>query len=125
MSLKDYFEIAEGTGILATTDSEGTVDAAVYARPHFPDDDEHRLAFIMSNRISYKNIQSNPKAVYLFMEKGEGYKGKRLYLVKTDEDGSPEAVERMRRKPGIHTEDVSDKQVVYFRVENVRPLVGD
>ncbi len=34
MSLTDYFETVEGTGILATADSEGNVDLAIYARPH-------------------------------------------------------------------------------------------
>ncbi len=125
MSLRDYFEGMEGTGILATADSEGKVDAAVYARPHFPDDDEHQLAFIMSSRLSYHNIRSNPHAVYVFLEKGGGYQGKRLYLEKTGEDGSPEAVERMRRKPCKYTDDVSGKQVVFFRVVKERPLVGD
>jgi len=62
-------------------------------------------------------------SAYVFMEKG--YQVKRIYLVKTGEDASAETVERMRRKPCKHSEDVSDKQVVYFRVENERPLVGD
>ncbi len=125
MSLKEYFEKTEGTGVLATAHSEGKVDAAVYARPHFPQDNDHTLAFIMSSRRSYRYIQSNPNAVYVFMEKGEGYQGKRIYLMKTGEDASAETVEKMRRKPCKHSEDVSDKQVVYFKVKSQRPLVGD
>ena len=125
MSLKEYFEQTEGAGILATASSEGQVDAAVYARPHFPEDNDHTLAFIMSSRLSYRYIQTNPNAVYVFMEKGEGYQGKRIYLVKTGEDASAETVEKMRRKPCRYSRDLSDSQVVYFRVENVRPLVGD
>ena len=125
MFLKEYFEKTEGTGVLATANSDGKVDAAVYASPHFPEDNDHTLAFIMSSRLSYQYIQTNPNAVYVFMEKGKGYQGKRIYLVKTGEDASDETVEKMRRKPCRHSEDVSDKQVVYFRVENERPLVGD
>ena len=34
MELKEYFESAKGVGILATADSKGHVDAAVYSRPH-------------------------------------------------------------------------------------------
>jgi hypothetical protein len=30
MALKDYFEEQKGTGVLATADSSGKVDAAVY-----------------------------------------------------------------------------------------------
>ncbi len=125
MSLKEYFETTEGTGILATANPDGKVDAAVYARPHFPEGNDRTLAFIMSSRLSYRYLQANPNAVYVFMEKGEGYRGKRLYLFKTGEDASAETIEKMRRKPCGHFEGVSDKQVVYFRVENERPLVGD
>ena len=34
MNLKKYFEINHGTGVLATADNDGTVDAAIYSRPH-------------------------------------------------------------------------------------------
>jgi hypothetical protein len=43
--LKAYFENTEGSGILATADSSGKVDAAIYSRPHFLE--EGTLAFIM------------------------------------------------------------------------------
>jgi hypothetical protein len=35
MDVKTYFENTKGSGILATADKDGMVDAAVYARPHF------------------------------------------------------------------------------------------
>ena len=38
MNLKTYFEDTEGTGVLATADSNGKVDTAIYARPHFMED---------------------------------------------------------------------------------------
>lgn len=34
-ALKFYFENTKGTGVLATADSDGKVDAAIYSRPHF------------------------------------------------------------------------------------------
>jgi len=34
MNLKTYFENTRGTGIISTADSNGRVNAAVYARPH-------------------------------------------------------------------------------------------
>ncbi len=37
MSLQDYFENVQGLGILATADSDGMVDLAVYAKPHVTD----------------------------------------------------------------------------------------
>ena len=78
MNLTEYFDNAEGTGVLATADGDGNVDLAVYGKPHMMD--EETAAFIMSDRLSHKNVTSNPNAAYLFMEKGPGYKGKRLYL---------------------------------------------
>jgi hypothetical protein len=33
--LRSYFEKAEGRGVIATSDKDGKVNAAVYSRPHF------------------------------------------------------------------------------------------
>ena len=124
MNLADYFEKTEGLGVLATADSNGNVDAALYARPHVIDED--MLAFIMSDRLSHKNLSSNPKAAYIFVEHGPGYKGKRLYLTKEREETDPELVESMkRRKTDEDSSGVSNQYLVYFRLDKVRPLVGD
>jgi hypothetical protein len=123
MDLRQYFETSEGMGALATSDSQGNIDAAIYARPHIMDDGT--AAFIMRPRLSYKNIQSNPKAAYLFIEEGAGYNGKRLYLEKVREEADPAAVEQLRRRPGGQCGGEEQARVVYFRILNVRPLVGD
>ena len=73
MELKDYFEKTTGTGVLSTADSSGHVDAAIYSRPHFIEGET--LAFIMPDRLTHHNLQSNDHAAYLFMEDGPGYKG--------------------------------------------------
>ena len=96
MNLSEYFEKATGLGILATSDSAGAVNAAVYAKPHFID--EETIAFIMADKLTHHNVQQNPRAAYLFKEAGEKYVGKRLYLRKTKEVQDPEAVHEMRRK---------------------------
>ena len=46
MNLADYFETAEGTGILATADSHGNVDMAIYAHPHMMDDETDRKSVV-------------------------------------------------------------------------------
>jgi hypothetical protein len=38
MALKDYFENTKGVGVIAASDKEGKVNAAVDARPHFLED---------------------------------------------------------------------------------------
>lgn len=84
MDLKEYFENTKGIGILGTADDAGKVDAAVYARPTILEDGS--LAFIMRDRLTHHNLQSNSHATYLFVENGPGYKGKRLYLTKVREE---------------------------------------
>ena len=51
MDIKDYFENAEGNGILSTADGKGKVDAAIYSRPHFMDDGT--IALIMRDRLTH------------------------------------------------------------------------
>jgi hypothetical protein len=124
MTLRDYFDTATGTGILATADKEGNVNAAIYSRPHFMEDES--IAFIMADRRTHFNLQSNPKAVYLFRESGKGYRGSRLYLTKVREEKNSTLIQSLRRKPHAHTggNDTEVRYLVYFRIDNVLPLVG-
>ena len=124
MNLSGYFENTEGTGILATADSNGNVDIALYARPHVID--EQTVAFIMNEHLSYKNLTSNPKAAYLFLEEGTGYSGKRLYLTKIREDTDAELITSMKkRKTEKYNDSDSKKHLVYFRVDKIRVLIGE
>jgi len=125
MDLTDYFEATKGTGILATADSDGNVDLAIYARPHMEDDET--LVLVMSDKLSHANLQTNPKASYMFIEKAKGYQGKRLYLQKIREDDDPELVQSIRRRKRYDEEGeaISGSRAVYFKVSKIRPLVGD
>lgn len=123
MNLSQYFEGKEGIGILSTADGGGNVDSAIYAAPHIMDDET--IAFIMRPRRSYANIQKNPKAVYMFVEKDNGYKGKRIYLEKTAEETNPEKVNLLRRSHHGRLSDEEKATLVYFKVTATRALVGD
>ena len=125
MGLSDYFETTEGTGILSTADSDGNVDSAIYAIPHIVDDET--LVLVMADKLSHANLQTNPKATYMFIEKAQGYKGKRLYLQKIREENDPELVQSIRRRKRYSEEGeaVSGSSAVYFKVVKTRPLVGD
>jgi hypothetical protein len=124
MNLSEYFENTKGVGVLATADSDGKVDAAIYARPHFMEDGS--IAFIMRDRLSHANLQSNPHAAFLFMEDGSGYKGKRLFLIKTREEENSELIKELSRrsynsdKGGLE----ESKFVVFFKLEKELPLIG-
>jgi len=112
MRLREYFESVKGRGVLATADADGKVDAAIYATPHFMDDDE-TIAFIMRDRLTHHNLQSNAHAAYLFMESGGGFAGKRLFLTKTREEQDSELLNSLRRRtyPGDEKE---PKFLVFF-----------
>jgi hypothetical protein len=124
MDLKEYFENKEGLGVIATAGKDGRIDAAVYARPHVMKDG--LLAFIMRDRTTHDNLQANPRATFLFKEDGSGYEGKRLYLIKVKEEDNAEIIESIRRRSYL-----SDKYneestfLVYFKVDDERPLIGD
>ncbi len=121
-ALKFYFENTKGTGILSTADSSGKVDAAIYSRPHFLEEDQ--LAFIMRDRLTHQNLTSNPHATFLFIENGPGYKGKRLFLKKVKEEENPELVGKIKRRR--YTDDKQEPRfLVYFTLEKELPLIGD
>lgn len=121
MNLYEYFENTEGRGVLSTADTDGNVDAAVYARPHVMEDGT--LAIIMRDRLTHSNLQSNPNACYLFMENGPDYKGKRLFLKKIREEKDAELISELRRRQYIRKNDDSEF-LVFFDVTGELPLVG-
>jgi hypothetical protein len=124
MELKEYFEDTKGTGVLATADSEGKVDAAIYSRPHILDDGT--AAFVMRERLTHHNIQSNPNAAYLFIEEGGGYSGKRLFLTKIREEKDSELADQLKRRFLTPEEDKAKgpKFLVVFTIDKVLPLIG-
>ncbi len=124
MKLKDYFEQTTGTGLLSTADSDGKVDAAIYARPHVMDDGS--LAFLMRDRLTHHNIQQNRFAVYLFIEAAAGHRGVRLYLEKTKEETDAALIQTMTRRWLSPEEDAAKgpKFLVYFKVEKMLTLIG-
>ena len=125
MDLKGYFDRAKGTGVLATSDKEGKVNVALYARPHVNEDKS--ISFIMADRLSHANLQENEQAAYIFTEDGRGYEGKRLILKKLSEDTDPEKIEALRRRPlkKVCKGNYDEKRfLVTFEIVEERPLVG-
>jgi len=121
MELKEYFENTEGNGILSTADGNGRVDTAIYSRPHIMDDGT--IALIMRDRLTHLNLQSNPYACYLFIEKGPGYKGKRLFLTKVREEQDSGLLQSLQRRQYINEKDEA-KFLVFFKIDKELPLVG-
>jgi hypothetical protein len=125
MKISEYFEKKKGRGVIATADPEGKVGVAVYARPHFID--EKTVAFIMADRLMHKNVQSNPHAAYLFLESGDRYVGKRLYLTRIKEEKNSDLIDKIRRRESCPVYDKyrdKTRYLVYFHVDKVLPLIG-
>lgn len=124
MKLSEYFHQKSGVGVLATANSSGEVDTAIYSTPHICDDNS--IAFIMRDRLTHNYLQSNSFASYLFIEAGGGYKGIRLYLKKIREDDNPELIASMTRRHLSPEEDRAKgpKFIVYFAVNRILPLIG-
>jgi hypothetical protein len=124
MNLSEYFDNTKGVGILATADANGKVDAAIYARPHIMEDET--IAFIMRDRLSHANLQSNPHAAFVFMEDTSGYKGKRLFLIKTREEENIELINELSRRSYVSDKESSKESrfLVFFKLEKELPLIG-
>jgi hypothetical protein len=121
MDRKEYFENTKGLGVLATSDDDGKVDAAVYARPHFMENGT--IAMIMRDRLTHHNLSSNSHAAYLFKEDGPGYKGKRLFLTKVGEEENTELLQSLQTRQYIDEKDET-RFLVFFRIDKELPLVG-
>jgi hypothetical protein len=123
MDLAEYFENQKGTGVLATADDQGRVDVAVYARPHVID--RETIAFIMPDRLTHHNLQTNNHAAYLFMEQAPGYKGIRLFLTRVHEEEDSELLHSIRRRRYASEEGEEEPRfLVFFKVDKVLPLIG-
>lgn len=124
MNLKDYFSEEKGIGVIATSDTDGVVDTAIYSRPHVLENDT--VAFIMRDRLSHKNLQENGHANYMYMEPGAGYNGVRLFMTKIDETQDHTLIESMSRRHLNPEEDRAkgNKFLVYFKVSRVLNLIG-
>ena len=83
--LMELFNKYPRIGALATANKEGDVNVAVFGSPRMVD--ENTVVMGIGNNRSYRNLQRNPKAVFIVMEPGEtvrDWKGARVYLEAVD-----------------------------------------
>lgn len=64
----------------------------------------------------------NPKASFLFVENGSGYKGIRIYLTKTGETNDKEQIENLKRRSSSNDQ---ERFLVTFEVDQAIELIGD
>ena len=114
-------------GSLATTDKNGTVNAAVFGSPRMISEDTVVMA-IGENR-SYRNLQENPKAAFLVVEPGDKpqeWKGVRVYLEVDSFERYGELLDSFRekiRKMAGNEAAEAIQAAIRFKVTDVRPLI--
>jgi len=125
MDLVKYFDENNGVGILGTFQTDGAIDLALYAKPVMVD--ENTIALVMKQRQSHENLKTYLQAAYLFLAEGSGYNGLRLHLTKLREESNRAMIAELRKKrPSMFAEsDDSQKFLVFFQVDRIRPLVGE
>lgn len=123
MKLHDMFP-AGGRGVIATSDSSGNVNSAVYARPHIVD--EKTVAWGMTEGRTWACVKENPHAAYLYMNPGPGYSGVRLKLALQELLEGGDMLDAVKK----HTAEIVSpaaaeavRHVAYFEVEEIRPLI--
>ena len=83
--LMEMFNKYPRIGALATANREADVNAAVFGSPRMID--ENTVIMGIGENRSFRNLQRNPKAVFIVMEPGEtvmDWKGARVYLEAVD-----------------------------------------
>jgi len=123
MSLKKMFPPG-GRGVIAASDSSGSVNTAIYAQPHVID--EKTVAWGMTEGRTWACLKENPHASYLYMNPGPGFAGVRLGLTLKELTSGGDLMEEIR----AHTAEIVSpaaaqavRHVAYFEVTEVRPLI--
>jgi len=113
-----------GRGVIGTADANGVVNMAVFATPHVID--EETLAWGFTEGRSLANLKQNPHASYLYLAPTRGYSGWRLALTLKKQTGGGDlltAIQQAASRAAGPQAGAAIKQVVYFQVDEVRPLM--
>jgi hypothetical protein len=125
--LMELFNKYPRIGALATANKEGDVNVAVFGSPRMVD--EETIVMGIGNNRSYRNLQRNPKAVFIVMEPGEtvmDWKGARVYLeavdLATDGEFYNQTKQHIAKSSGVQAVKMI-QAAVRFKITEVRPIV--
>lgn len=123
MKLSELFA-SPGFAVMSTAAADGSVNSAVYARPHVID--ETTLVWGMTDRRTYRNVSQNRHASFLFKTGNPGFSGVRLTLelIRTEEDG--ELLETIKANADVVVGPGAGAAVTHaawFRVTERRELI--
>jgi hypothetical protein len=79
----------------------------------------------MNDNLTHHNLQSNPRAAYLFKETADSYKGKRFFLTKIREEKDSDLLMQLKRRTYPADKDFKGHRfLVFFKIEKELPLIG-
>ncbi|HSW63200.1 MAG TPA: hypothetical protein VLH56_07820 [Dissulfurispiraceae bacterium] len=123
MNMRDIFA-HDGFGVFSTSGRDGSVNAAVYARPHVVD--AATVAWGMTDGRTLTNIRDNPHASYIFRLGSHGYSGARLSLKLLHIEDEGQMLATVREKTASIVSPAAAqavRHVAYFAVIEIRSLV--
>ncbi len=114
--------------ILATSDEDGSPNAAVFGSAHMMD--RHSLMVCTGKNRTFQNILKNPRACLLAITKAEGHpmewEGCRLYLQATRTETEGKMLEEFKKQAaeviGVETADLL-QAVIIFKITDIRPII--
>ena len=114
-------------GTLSTANKIGDVNVAIFGSPKMID--ENTVVMGIGENRSFRNLQRNPKAVFIVMEPGQtvmDWKGARVYLEAVDIETSGQLYDEIKhdlaKAVGQQAPDMIHA-AIRFRITEVRPLV--
>jgi hypothetical protein len=125
--LMELFNKFPRIGALATANKEGDVNAAVFGSPRMVDEDTVIMG-IGENR-SFRNLQRNPKAVFIVMEPGKtvkDWKGAKVYLEAVDMETEGQFYEEIKHSIANMAGQQAAEMIyaaIRFKITEIRPLV--
>jgi len=114
-------------GVLATSNKLGDVNAAVFGSPRMID--ENTVVMGIGQNRSFRNLERNPKAVFIVVEPGESaadWRGARVYLEAVEmETGGPffdQIKQNIARVAGQRSADMLHA-AIRFKITEVRAII--
>ncbi len=115
-------------GTLSTANKLGDVNVAVFGSPQMID--ENTVVMGIRENRTFRNLQRNPKAVFIVMEPGEtvmDWKGARVYLEAIDMETSGEFYDKIKhniaKAAGTQASNLI-RAAIRFKITDVRPIVN-
>lgn len=125
--LMELFNKYPRIGTLSTANKEGDVNVAVFGSPRMID--ENTVIMGIGQNRSFRNLERNPKAVFIVVEPGEtvmDWKGARVYLEATEMQTEGQFYDGIKQNiakaAGQQAADMVHA-AIRFKITEVRPIV--